>query len=76
MRPEDELQRLSHNEIDQQFAFHNMERNMAEAHRNWMRPISAKEMRAKRQETLFGLAAILVVLTGLGFMLAAAFGLI
>ncbi|WP_158025967.1 hypothetical protein [Pararhizobium arenae] len=49
---------------------------MAEAHRNWMRPISAKEMRAKRQETLFGLAAILVVLTGLGFMLAAAFGLI
>lgn len=63
-------------EIQEEFAHHNVERDMADAHRDAMRPISAEKMRAKKYEVVFNLAALLVVVTGLLFMLAAAFGLI
>lgn len=74
--PRREVYKDLKNEIEEEFAHHNVERDMAEAYRDTMRPISAEKMRAKKQEVLFNLAALLIVVTGLLFVLAAAFGLI
>jgi len=74
--PRREVYKDLENEIQEEFAHHNVERDMEDAYRDAMRPVSAEEMRAKKFGVFFNLAALLVVVTGLLFMLAAAFGLI
>ncbi|MCV9962604.1 hypothetical protein OIU34_11910 [Pararhizobium sp. BT-229] len=74
--PRREVYQDLENEIQEEFAHHHVERDMADAYRETMRPISAEEMRAKKYGVFFNLAALLVVVTGLLFMFAAAFGLI